>query len=85
MTGQMAISVKLFGILRDHLPADAERGQVGILVPAGMDAAGILARFGLSAETVGHLVVLVNGRQVRPDHVLREGDVLSAFPALAGG
>jgi molybdopterin converting factor small subunit len=85
MMGQISISIKLFGILRDNLPSTAERGQLKLLVPAGIDAGGVLARLGIPAENRGHLVVLINGRQVGSDHVLKEGDVLSAFPALAGG
>jgi molybdopterin converting factor small subunit len=85
MTQEMAIPVKLFGVLRDCLPTDAERGQIVIHVPIGTDAGAVLNRLGVSVETAEHLVVLVNGRQVEPDRVLREGDVLSAFPALAGG
>jgi molybdopterin converting factor small subunit len=28
---------------------------------------------------------VVNGRDAVPEHILKDGDVLSAFPPLAGG
>jgi sulfur carrier protein ThiS len=85
MSEQIAISVKLFGVLRVQLPAGAERGRLEIVVPRGTSAADVLARYDILVEGAGQLVVLVNGRQVPVDQVLQEGDVLSAFPALAGG
>lgn len=30
-------------------------------------------------------IILVNGHHARPDYVLKEGDVLSVFPTIAGG
>jgi sulfur carrier protein ThiS len=85
MTGEMSISVRFFGVLGDRLPADADCGQILISVPLCMDVAGVLARLGVPAGDGRLLVVMVNGRQVSLDHILERGDVLSAFPALAGG
>jgi molybdopterin converting factor small subunit len=53
-------------------------------VPAGTRAIDLLARFGVpTGDRVS--VILVNGRSVEPERVLEEGDVIAAFPALAGG
>jgi molybdopterin converting factor small subunit len=43
----------------------------------------ILAKFGLPIE--GLVVVLVNGVYADLGHVLEEGDVVTAFPAMGGG
>jgi molybdopterin converting factor small subunit len=85
VTSEISLAVRLFGTLRDRLPESAVRGEVQVSVAGGTDAAAVLARIGITVEDYRHLVVLVNGRQVGLDHVLKEGDVLSAFPALAGG
>jgi sulfur carrier protein ThiS len=85
MTGQVTISIKLFGTLRERLLPTADRGVREVSVPAGTTAAEALAHFGLAAEESIHLVVMVNGRQVEVDHELQKDDVLSAFSAVAGG
>jgi hypothetical protein len=67
--GEMSISVRFFGTLRDRLPPDAGHGQILVLVPARTDVAGVLVGLGVSADDARQLVVMVNGRQVALDHV----------------
>jgi len=85
MMEEISISVRFFGMLCDRLPADCDRGETVIMVPARTDVAGALARFGVSRQDARWMVVMVNGRQAGLDQVLEESDVLSAFPAVAGG
>ena len=85
MTDWISILVRLFGVLSDRLPADASRGKMEMTVLAGTDVATVLARLGIDEHDGAQLVVMVNGRQVKGTHILQGGDVLSAFPALAGG
>lgn len=44
----------------------------------------MLARFSVPTDD-GASVILINGRSVEPERVLEEGDVIAAFPAMAGG
>jgi molybdopterin converting factor small subunit len=78
------IQLKLFASYRQHLPPDSRGGVCDLDVPAGTRAIDLLARFGVpTGDRVS--VILVNGRSVEPERVLEEGDVIAAFPALAGG
>ena len=43
----------------------------------------LLAQFDLPADE--SKVVLVNGRDADPEQILEDGDVVSVFPAMAGG
>jgi hypothetical protein len=40
---------------------------------------------GLGVPVDGGVVILINGRTGAPQQVLEEGDVVAAFPAMAGG
>ncbi len=81
----MKIQVKLFGTLRPLLPPEAQGGVYRMHVSTGTTPAAVLAALGVTIEHPDHLVILVNGRQARPDKILQPNDVLSAFPAVAGG
>jgi len=49
-----------------------------------MPVIDLLTRLGVPHEP-GASVILVNGRGVPPEQALEAGDVVAAFPALAGG
>jgi len=78
----MQIRVKLFATFREHLPPEAEGGVYEVTVPAGSRAGEVLLRLGVPA---GMVVIMIDGRHCPADRILEEGDVLSAFPAIAGG
>ena len=78
----VAITLKLFGGFRRHLPADSEGHACEIEVPRGSTPGHILAHFDVPTEGA---VVLVNGLTAGLDRPLEAGDVLAAFPSLAGG
>jgi molybdopterin converting factor small subunit len=80
----MNVRLKLFASYRKHLPTDSPGGVCALDVPAGTRAADLLARFGVPTGD-GASVILVNGRSVEPGRVLEEGDIVAAFPAMAGG
>ncbi len=81
----MQIRVKLFATFREHLPPEAEGGVYEVTVPAGSRAGEVLLRLGVPAGTPGVVVIMIDGRHCPADRILQEGDVLSAFPAIAGG
>ena len=80
----MNVRLKLFASYRQHLPPDSEGGACDLDVLAGTQTADLLARYGVPTGD-GVSVILVNGRNAAPTQVLEDGDVVAAFPALAGG
>lgn len=84
----MQIQVKLFATYRDYLPPECTRGghTRGVLDMEAQDgetAVSILTQLGVPTDEAS--VVLVNGRSPEPDQLLQAGDVVCAFPAIAGG
>ena len=54
-----------------------------IEVPEGTSVEDVMRRF--DVETDNTNVILVNGHSPSPDQELNEGDVVCAFPSMAGG
>ncbi len=84
----MKITLKLFAMLTDYLPAQGRDGNVVQLeVPGGATIGDVIDPLGLPPKLV-HLV-LVNGAYVAPAQrsarTLREGDTLAIWPPIAGG
>jgi sulfur carrier protein ThiS len=88
----MRITLKLYAMLRDHLPPEADgqrrRGnELPLEVPEGATVQSIIDRCNLPPKLV-HLV-LVNGvyvaPQVRAGQALGAGDELAIWPPIAGG
>jgi molybdopterin converting factor small subunit len=84
----MKITLKLYSLLSDHLPADAHRNQVDMDFPDGSSIGDILRQISLPVENC-HLI-LVNGTYHAPADVddmkdLKDGDVLAMWPPVAGG
>ncbi len=77
----MKVQVKLIATYRDLLPPEC-RGKMEIEVAEGTTAVDLLARLGVP---IAESVVLVDGRTPDPDQPLREGNVVCAFSATAGG
>lgn len=88
----MRITLKLYAMLSDHLPAEVggqkrSGNALALDVPDGATVQTVIDRFRLPAKLV-HLV-LVNGvyvpPQARPGHVLAANDELAIWPPIAGG
>ena len=78
----LRVTVKLLATYRRHLPAGT-KGAYQPPVRSDATVRELLAQLPLPPEDAK--VVLVNGRGAPPDQVLREGDVVAIFPAIAGG
>lgn len=80
----MTVEVRLFATLRQYLPPGSERAATRIDVRDGASIDDVLACLGVPSDSAK--LVLLDGR-FEPDRrrPLRDGQVLSVFPPLAGG
>jgi molybdopterin converting factor small subunit len=76
------VEVRAFATLRVFLPPGS-RGAAVVDVPEGSAIRDVARSFGIPDGTA--LVALLNGREAEPGQPLREGDVVTLFPPLAGG
>jgi molybdopterin converting factor small subunit len=79
----ITVTLKLFATFRRYLPPESQGGAHDLSVPAGTRASEVLEGLGVPVD--GGVVILINGRTGAPQQVLEEGDVVAAFPAMAGG
>jgi len=79
----MKVRLKLFATFRRHLPTGTQGSACDVEVPDGTKVSDLLSRFGVPDKE--SLMILVNGRDAGPDRVLRDGDIVAIFPAVAGG
>ncbi len=78
----MTVKVKLFGPLLDRLPLDKRRMPLVLEMPEGATVADIAFQLG-----IGDLgaVILINDQEGHRGKTVKDGDVISFFPPLAGG
>ena len=79
----MEIEVKLFATLRDFLPEGSGRFSCRMEIDGQTRVEDILSKLKIPEEMPK--IILVNGVHGRKDQVLKDGDVLSVFPPVAGG
>jgi molybdopterin converting factor small subunit len=79
----MMIHVKLIANYRDQLPPDAKNGVVEIDLPDGTTVYDAISRFDIPLDDTS--VIVLNGLTVDMSTPLREGDMVTAFSAIAGG
>ena len=79
----MDIDLRLFANLTEYLPPGAKGRQARIAVPEGTTVVEVLDQLGIP-RTLAKLI-MIDGVHQQPDAMLREGNVLSIFPPLAGG
>lgn len=79
----MEIEVKLFATLRDYLPKGSSRFSCKMDVDSHTRIQDILLKLKIPDEIPK--IILVNGIHGKLEQVLKEGDVLSVFPPVAGG
>lgn len=83
----MKIKLKLYATLSKFLPANAHRNEVELDVSEGTSVLDIMTTHNVPMETC-HLI-LINGVFSPPANAanarLKEGDVVAAWPPVAGG
>ncbi len=80
----MRIELRLFASLRKKLPPGSPRGKCDLELPDNATVAAVLTHMDIPFASAQ--MVLVNGEHDRDfDRPLRDGDVLSIFPPVAGG
>ncbi len=79
----MQIEVKLFATLRDYLPEGSGRFSYKMEIDHHTRVQDVLAKLKIPEEMPK--IILVNGIHGKKDQTLKDGDVLSVFPPVAGG
>ena len=79
----MEIEVKLFATLRDYLPEGSSRFSCKMEIDRHTRIQDILSMLKIPDDLPK--IILVNGIHGKKDQTLKEGDVLSVFPPVAGG
>ena len=79
----MEIEVKLFATLRDYLPEGSSRFSCKMEIDRHTRIQDILSMLKIPDDLPK--IILVNGIHGKKDQALKEGDVLSVFPPVAGG
>ncbi len=72
------VTVKLFAILRLN-----RKKEIILEMHEGVNVDSILEHLVISRQDA--TIMMVNGRHVRPEHILKNGDTLSLFPPVGGG
>jgi len=79
----MLIRVKMIANYRDVLPREAKNGIVEMDVPEGTTVYDAISRFDIPLNDES--VIVLNGLTVDMSTPLQEGDMVTAFSAIAGG
>lgn len=79
----MEVEVKLFATLRDYLPKGSGKFSCKMEIDGQTRIRDLLERLKIPKEIPK--IILVNGVHGKEDQILREGDVVSIFPPVAGG
>ena len=79
----MIIRVKLIANYREVLPPEAKNGVVELDVSDGTTVYDAISRFDIPLDDTS--VIVLNGLTVDMSTPLKEGDMVTAFSAIAGG
>ena len=79
----MMIRIKMIANYRDALPPGHKHGVVELDVPEGTTVYDAISRF--DSPLNDESVIVLNGLTVDMDTPLQEGDMVTAFSAIAGG
>lgn len=79
----MKVEVRLFATLASFLPPGSRDGAAVVDVPDGVTPRELARRLGIPADL--ERVLLVNGAEAPTDRPLRDADVVTLYPPLAGG
>lgn len=79
----MEIEVKLFATLRDYLPKGSSRFSCKMEIEGSTRVQDILSKLKIPDEIPK--IILVNGIHGKKEQILKDEDILSIFPPVAGG
>ena len=79
----MDIEVKLFATLRDYLPKGSSRFSCKMEVDGYTRVQDILERLKIPEDIPK--IILINGVHGKKEQSLKDGDVVTIFPPVAGG
>jgi len=79
----MRVRVRLYGTLRRDLPSDQRREGVDVEIAQGATAEDLLGLLGIS-DSRG-IVLVVEGRVLAADEVIRAEATVNVFQAIGGG
>jgi len=79
----MEIEVKLFATLRNYLPKGSSRFSCKMGIDGSTRIQDILLRLKIPEQIPK--IILINGVHGKKEQILKEGDVMSVFPPVAGG
>ena len=79
----MMIRVKMIANYRKLLPPEAKNGVVELDIPDGSTLHDAISRFDIPLNDES--VIVLNGLTVDLSTPLQEGDIVTAFSAIAGG
>ena len=76
------IKAKFYGVLKAYMPETDDEGYFA--VEEGLTVEELLEKTGASEKKVG-MTILVNRVRKQKDYVLKDGDILTVMPLVAGG
>ena len=79
----MRVKLRLFATYRKYLPAGNNGNTVELEIPIGTRVGDLMSLYDIPVGQDS--VILLNGTSPDLDDNLNDGDVISAFPAVAGG
>lgn len=82
----MTVTVRLFADLVAYMPPEAVGKRAKVEVPDGATVLTLIDRLGIPFEiSEGIIGIAINDEVSHHEALLKHGDVVSLFPALAGG
>ena len=79
----MHVIIRFIATYRSYLPPEAAGNSCELEVALGTSPEDLAKQFGIPVDNSS--VILVNGHTTDLAAPLQDGDVLAAFPAMAGG
>jgi molybdopterin converting factor small subunit len=79
----MKVQVKLIANYQSFLPVGTKGNTLELDIPQGMTISQVLSRFNVPLDDTS--VIVLNGLTVDLNTPVSEGDIVTAFSAIAGG
>lgn len=79
----MEVEVKLFATLRDYLPKGSGQFSCKMEIDGNTSVEDIISKLKIPEDIPK--IILINGIHAKKNQILKNGDVVSIFPPVAGG